>query len=474
MSHFRIFSNTGWMLLGNIFNKASNIVLLYILSRYLGADGFGKFSFIFFYVALFGCVAEMGLTSVLIKQVVNIDSVKASEIQGKGICIGLIFTVLAILLAWSGAYILNYQQDIKYLIFITSIGLIISFRDITFRWILEVPFRASLNMAYPILLGILSELLGLISVLVAVYKQGSIEIIVALYVLSSLPGFLVLLLLSMKSIMPSFARWHIGVYNMIRESFSIGLSNILTAVYLVIGFLMLFQFRGANEVGYYALAFRLTTSLRIIPEAMMHSVFPFLARAHLEEPPRVKTIFRASIGYGAMIAFPLVIGTMVVAQSIVVLVGGISFKPAATALSILICATFLAFFNIILRFTFNAISLQRYSLWISISMAAASVILSFLFIPIYGFLGAGYALVFAEGIGIVFGLFIANSFSMSLPLKIMGKYLIASLVMGVSIWFLSNLFLQLLIGIIIYLLINFIIGGFEKEEFFKLFPTKVS
>ena len=473
MSQYRVLSNTGWILLGSGFNKVSSIVLLYILSRYLGAEGFGRFSFAFFYVTFFSSIAEFGLTPILIKYV-NEYPKKAGEVQGKGIIVGLIFTGAAILLAYGGAFMLNYEADIRYLILIASLTLLISFRDVTFRWILEVPFRASLKMAYPALIGILSECLGLASILFIIYKEGSIEAIITVYVLSSLPGFFILLLLSVRFIRPSFRGGSISTYNIIQEAIPIGASNILSIIYLVIGSLILFQFKGAKEVGYYALAFRLTTSLRIIPEAMMHSLFPLLAISHLNEPQRVKSIFGTAIRYGALAAFPITVGTMAVAQSIVVLMSGEVFLPAAASLSILIWATFFAFFNTILRFTFNAISLQRYNFWISISMVISSVSLSFLFIPRYGFIGASYALLLSEGVGIVLGLIIANPFEMRFPVKMMGKYFMASLIMAAGIWFLPYLLLQVIMGIIIYLAINFIIGGFEKGEISRLVMIMIS
>lgn len=469
MSRYRVLSNTGWILLGSGFNKVSSIVLLYVLSRYLGAEGFGRFSFAFFYVAFFSSIAEFGLTPILIKYV-NAYPEKAGEVQGKGIIIGLFFTCLAVLLAYGGAFMLNYETDIRYLILIASLTLFISFRDVTFRWILEVPFRASLKMAYPVLLGILSEFLGLASILFVINKEGSIEAIITVYVLSSLPGFFILMLLSLKFVRPSFCGGGINTYNIIKEAFSIGLSNILSTIYLVIGLLILFQFSGADDVGYYALSFRLTTSLRIIPEAMMHSLFPLLTNAHLsEEPQRIKSIFGTAIKYVGIIAFPLTIGTMAVAQSVVVLMSGKGFLPAAAALSILIWATFFAFFNTILRFIFNAISLQRYNFWISVSMVISSVILSFLFIPKQGFMGASYALVFSEAIGLLFGLIIARHYELMLPIKIMGRHLIASIVMAAVIWFLPFLAIQIPVGALVYLIVAFVIGGIEKEDILKLF-----
>lgn len=473
MSRFKILSTTGWILLGSTFHKISSIILLYILSRYLGADGFGKFSFIFFYIMFFGCITEMGLTPILIKHV-NSGTNQSDKIMGKGIIIGLAFTILAILLAWSGTYALHYETNIRYLILMASVSFFISFRDVTFRWILEVPFRAKLNMGYPVLLGVISETLGLILILFAVYKHSSMMTIVAAYVLSNLPCFLVLLILSIKSIKPSFTQGSIAAIDIVREAFPIGMANIMTMIYLMLSSLILFQLKSASEVGYYALAFRLITSLRIIPEAMMHSLFPLLAKTYMEDPLQVCTIFGIAMRYGSILAFPIAMGTMVVAPAVVVLMGGSVFKPAAAALSILIWSTFLAFFNIVLRFTFNAISSQRYNMWVSMSMVFVSVISAFLLIPRYGFIGASYTLVFAEGVGLILSLFIAHSHGLAFPLKYMWKNLTASVGMAVSIWFIPYLFLQVLIGIIIYMALNFIMGGFEKEDILKMIPGRVS
>ena len=54
------------------------------------------------------------------------------------------------------------------------------------------------------------------------------------------------------------------------------------------------------------------------------------------------------------------------------------------------------------------------------------------------------------------------------------KYLVASLAMAAGIWLLPYLPLQILVGVIIYIAVNFMIGGLEKEEIYKLLPTRVS
>jgi O-antigen/teichoic acid export membrane protein len=166
---------------------------------------------------------------------------------------------------------------------------------------------------------------------------------------------------------------------------------------------------------------------------------------------------------------------MIIARPVVVLLGGGQFQPAAIALSILIWATFFAFFNTVLYFTFNATSMQRYNFNIFVIMAGVSALLAFLLIPKYGFIGASYSLVAAECAGLIYGLILTRSFGLVFPVENLKKNLLASLVMAISIWFLPSLFLQLLLGFIIYIIVNILIKGIVKEDLFKLLsPAKMS
>lgn len=456
----RILNNTSWILLGSAFNKASSIILLFMLSRYLGVDGFGKFSFVFLYASFFGPFAEMGLTQVLIKYV-NADPKGAGAVMGGGIKTGLASTIITILAAWLTAAVLGYSSEMAELIMIGSLTLIFSFRDMTFRWILEAPFRASLKMSVPVLLGIFSELLGLFLVLLSVRYGGTLEEITALYVLSNIPGFIMLWIASRRAVRPVFTEGQGGT-GLLREASPIAFSNILSSVCLLSGTIILYRFGGPEALGYYALAFRLTTSLRAIPEAIMHSVFPFIAGAHEKGHAVVNGIFQASIKYMALIAFPLAFGTMAISPSLTVLIGGEGFLPASKALSIMVWAAFFAFFNTALRFTFNALSMQAYSLRISAFMAAVSVILSFVLIPGFGFIGAALALTATEAAGLLSAVRAASLRGLTVPYREISIYLAASIGMAAGIWFLPYLPLQVFMGAVIYIGAGYFMTGFEK------------
>ncbi|MBE9528430.1 MAG: flippase [Proteobacteria bacterium] len=465
--------NSLWILAASGVNKVSSIVLLVVLTRALGAEGFGSFSYALFFVLFFSSLTELGLTPVLIRYV-NASGGRAdsSKAQGVGLAIGLVSTGVAILLACVGATLFGLDPDIRLLICIASASLLISFRDITFRWILEVPFRASLKMRTPALIGIGSELIGLLLVIVAVSHSSSVAVILALYVVSNLPGFILLAVLSFKEIVPTLAPGGVGPVEVLREAAPIAASNFMITVYLAVGALMLFRYSGAESLAYYALAFRLTTSLRVIPEAIGHSLLPLMATAHAEDGgmERVAALFGRAIKYVSLAAFPLALGTMAVAPNVATLVGGESFSPASLALAVLIWATFFAFFNTVLRFTFNAVAFQRLSFWLYLVVALSTVLLSALLIPRWGLAGACAALALSEALGLVVGAVMGARVGLGVRPGVMAGEMVrvaaASVVMAGVVWYLPNLLLQVIVGIIAYTFFVLLFGGVSRRELF--------
>lgn len=460
----KVLTNTFWILFGSAFNKLSSIILLFILSRHLGAEGFGKFSFAFFYVALFSSIAELGLTPILIKHV-NADPLNAGAVQKKGIAVGMASALSAVLLSWACAYWIGFEPDMLTLVVAASIGLVISFRDVTFRWVLEAPFRARLKMRAPVLLGVVSESVSFALVLAAVYSNAGLAAIAALYVLGNLPGFVALAALSAREIRPAGSG--VSTKGLLREALPIGVSNLLNAFYLLSGSVVLYYYCGPAEVGYFALAFRVTTSLRIIPEAMMHSVYPFMAGSFNGSAKSIQGLFGKAIGFCALVSLPLAFGVMAGSGGIAVLFGGEQFRPSGAAFSILAWATAAAFFNTVLRASFNAAALQRYNMGISLAMAAASMALSLALVPRLGFAGAAYALAFTEAAGLVLCLACAYASGLRFPVGAVFKYFLAAIGMAACIWQLPHLMLQLAVGAVVYAAAGFALGGFREEEILR-------
>lgn len=391
----KVINNTFWILSASAFNKVSSIMLVFVLSRYLGAGDFGRFSFAFFYITLFSAAAELGMTPVLIRRL-KTEPGLSGEIFLKGLVMGLSSTIITVALLLACAFAFGFDGGMTTLMAIAALGLFISFRDMTFRWFLEVPFRAGLKMQVPAMLGMGSELLGLLCVMAAVSLGMGVDAVLAAYVLSNLPGFMILAIMSWRAARP---RWGKGVSwgSIIKEALPVGTSNMINTAYLMLGPMALYFFGSMEEMGCYALAFRITTSLRIIPEALMHSVFPLLAASRAQ----ASALFSRSFGAVSLMALPLALGVTTAADPIAIVLGGSSFAPSGGAIKVLIWATAFAFLNTCARFTFNAVELGRLNLLSSAVMLALSAALAFTLIPLWGLSGAAWSLTAAEGLGLV-------------------------------------------------------------------------
>ncbi len=459
----RVINNTFWILSASAFNKLSSIALIILLSRYLGAADFGSFSFAFFYVALFSAIAEFGITPALIRRL-KIEPSLSGEIFLKGAIMGLGATSLAAALAIGSALASGFEGGMTALIAIASLGLLISFRDMTFRWFLEVPFRAGLRMRLPAVIGMGSEMLGLICVALSVASGKGVETVLAVYVLSNLPGFVFLAVCSWKKARPCWGN-SVSCRSILKEALPMGASNAVTTAYLMLGPLALYLFGSMEEIGYYALAFRVTTSLRIIPEALMHSVFPLLAAARGTNVGAF--IFSRSFGAVSLAALPMALGITAAAGTIASVLGGEGFAPSAGAIKVLIWATAFAFLNTCSRFTFNALELGRYNLFASIGMLAVSAALSFTLIPVWGLHGAAWALAAAEGFGLIVNILLLTKTGLALPIGFVSKCAAAAACMVVFMYTVPNAFLQVAIGLVVYGAAASLMTGIGPIEIFR-------
>jgi len=442
----KVINNTFWILSASAFNKLSSIILVAVLSRYLGAADFGRFSFAFFYVALFSAIAELGMTPVLIR-LLRTEPGLSGEIFLKGALMGLSATLFAAGLAVASAFALGFDGEMTTLVMIASLGLLISFRDVTFRWFLEVPFRAGLRMRLPALLGMGSEMLGLLGVAAAVALGKGLETVLALYVLANLPGFAFLAAASWQQARPCWGR-NVPLRSILKEAFPIGASNTINTAYLMLGPLAIYLFGSMEEMGYYALAFRITTSLRIIPEALMHSVYPLLAAS--SGARQASVLFSRSFGAVSLMALPLALGTMAVAGPVALILGGAGFAPAAEAIKVLIWATAFAFINTCSRFTFNAVELGRLNLISSTGMLMVSAGLSFTLIPLWGLAGAAWSLAAAEGFGLIVNILLLTRRGLALPIGFVSRCIVAAACMLACIYLFPNAVLQVVMGLAVY------------------------
>jgi len=147
------------------------------------------------------------------------------------------------------------------------------------------------------------------------------------------------------------------------------------------------------EVGFYSLAVSLALyTRRLAPTALDEVLFPVIARLEgAGERWSVANAWVHSSRYLAMLGFPLLLGGALVAEPAVVLLFGATYRPAASALALLLSA---AGFVAVAHPAGSVILSQerhRFLLTGTVLAGIASVLLDVVLIPSYGAMGAAAA-----------------------------------------------------------------------------------
>jgi O-antigen/teichoic acid export membrane protein len=64
----KIAKNTGVIIAGNVAFRLVSLFVIIYLARYLGTGGFGKYSFVFAYLAFFNIITDLGLQQILVRE----------------------------------------------------------------------------------------------------------------------------------------------------------------------------------------------------------------------------------------------------------------------------------------------------------------------------------------------------------------------------------------------------------------------
>jgi O-antigen/teichoic acid export membrane protein len=243
-------------------------------------------------------------------------------------------------------------------------------------------------------------------------------------------------------------------------AFPYGLALMFNAIYFRVDSLLLLQFKGVKELGFYGPPMRILEILNVIPVYFMNSVLPVLSKEIREggaatlgfdpaagETGKAVRIIQLCFNFLFLAGLPMAIGLYILAYPIIFMVAQPEFLSRLSegiygsdvALQILVVSMFFAFLNSVFNYALIALSKQNFLLWINGGAAVVNVLINVAVIPLWGFRGAAITSIFTE----IFILaaaylcarrFIKFRFDFLALLKISG----AGAVMGAVVWLLRD------------------------------------
>ena len=185
----------------------------------------------------------------------------------------------------------------------------------------------------------------------------------------------------------------------IKISLPVGALLVLNVIYFRIDTVMLAMFRTSQEVGWYALAYRVVENTLFFPAMLGGLVLPHISSAlHKKNHDRSRGFVEQALFLSISLAVPIVGILTLYANSLVVLVSGHAFAPAGPILGVLAWAAGIMFVGNILGFVLIALRRQKDLLFLYAGLAVGNIIANLIFIPHFGAFGAAWITVITEGV----------------------------------------------------------------------------
>ena len=386
---FRILQNSGIHLGGTLFVIIVGLATNILTARSLGAEAYGQYSFIYVFLSFFEMFVDFGLNNILTREAVQ-DRALIPRLLGNAVLFRLGLLAISIPFAWLLISFLKYPWSVRSGVFLASFQLLLGMKSI-----FEIIFRINLTMAYSALWNAVrvTANLALIGMIVA-WAHPAIPLFIMAGMASGFLGLAGLLLTSFKYISYDFKPDWPLLRRIVKASWPILISSLMTVLYSRIDILMLSRMRGFSEVGQYNVALRITENLSILASALMVSLFPLLSETFKHDRAKFDRLTVEAFKWLLMASLPMAVGGLFTARELIVLLFGPAYAFSATALTLLLWTTIFCYEGNLLVNILYACHRQSVDAWISFLMVLTGAGLNYVLIPIYGYNGSAAAAVF--------------------------------------------------------------------------------
>ncbi|HMS34971.1 MAG TPA: oligosaccharide flippase family protein [Ignavibacteria bacterium] len=387
------------VLILNAVSYAGSFILAVIVSRFLGIEVLGNYSLIFAFVLILGLVSDFGLSTLLVRKLVE-NKFNAKEIINSFNLIKISLSAVIIIAIFITAFL--FYTKIYYPAFFIGIFLIL---PRTLMSTYEASIRSFLNQKYPVIIKSANSLLQLA---LSYYFLSAGYGLSAVMLCILIPDIITLLLLMLANnnvvgkfnsesnsgkILKSDQTLKIRFSLILKESSVFFANNFLMLSIKGLNVILLGYFSTAAAVGIYSAGSRFVNGIGLFSGALFNSFYP--AITNIKNDLKTKTeltkkFILYSFTLGLMITVPLYLfsGNLMEltfkSDDSVIVMKILSF----TMIPVLVYTVTQSF----LFSVYNEIFLTR----ILIIAWSLYIILSIILIKMYGYTGCASALTFTE------------------------------------------------------------------------------
>lgn len=363
------------------------------ISRVLGPESYGKYSFALSFINYFLLFAMLGVNTYAIREGARIRKNKkalekfTSEITTINLCSTIISLIGLTILTIT----YNKLYDHKELVFV--LGIIIPSTMIGRDWINNI-FE---DFFYITVRYIILQVLSIVAIFLFVRSSGDYIKYSIIYTMSITVGYIINLFYTQKYI-PLKLTFKMNLKKHLKPICILFVGLLATMVYIQSDITMIGIIMSEYDVGIYTVASRIYTIVKSLMSALVNAVIPRIVFFLGEKNEKsYNELLNKLSAYLMTLVFPLMIGLILMSREILLLIGGEAYLGGVLTLEILGIALI---FAVISGFYCNAILIpnrqEQSFLYITVISAVINVGLNFILIPICGIMGAAITTLISE------------------------------------------------------------------------------
>jgi O-antigen/teichoic acid export membrane protein len=416
MQSRKIAQNFLSILSGQISSFALNFISISLAARHLGVEEFGQFGYLLAVVLVLSKIIDFGFAPIVFREM-SIDKEDFRLFNTAMASRFFSFIVMAILY---NVYMFTVHVNHYDILFsnLLMLNVIVSSKVNYIREIMDVPFKAHIEMFTPSLLLFVDNALFLILIILMPFVKGGIVYFYVSYLVANIPGFILLFYYLYKKYKYKFSLALYKIGWLFKVSFSIYIFILLYILFQYVDTILLKIYSTKYALGIYAAATRLSVPLAIIPTAIIHTVFPLLNEKESEDEkeryrmPESKMKYLATT-FKIIYILPFIISAAftVKPEGLVGLVFGANYLDASVPTILLLWAQILFFHSVFVNNILYVYDAQKWGIFYSGIIVAVDYMLCIILIPHYAYLGAAWAKVASIAAGWIMTTIILKKYS---------------------------------------------------------------
>lgn len=468
----KIAHNTIFRVAGRAFGLVAGVFIVGFLTRYLGQDGYGRYTTSIAFLQFFAIVADFGLYQILM-QLISQPKANESKIIGNIMSLRIVLAIIILGLACLIAFLIpTYSIEIKMGICVASLAIFATLLN----QIIVAVYQAHLKLGGVSIAEFIGRFLNLgLIILIVNLNLGfyaTLWALVAANIFQVVFNWFRLKTIATIKLFFDFKFWK----KVIKLSWPIGLSILFSMLYFKMDTIILSIFRPESEVGIYGASYQLVEVLNSFPALFVGIIMPILSQAWANNNKGgFKKILQRAFDSLIIIVVPLVFGGFILANKIMVLVAGKNFYQSGDVLRILIFAIGFLFIGQLFGHAIVAINKQRKMMWNYLGVAILGVSAYLIFIPKYSYWAAASITIVTEFLIAILGISIVyHEMKGGLKINILWKAILAAIAMSLVIYYLLawHVLILILLGGIIYFAVLYLLGAINKNQILEIIKYK--